>query len=289
MTLAAWLRLVWPLTLVLLAAGALAADLPALTARVTDLTGTLHAQQVANLEQKLAALEQRKGSQVAVVVVPSTQPETIEQYAVALFEKNAIGRKGVDDGLLLLVAKDDRAVRIEVGYGLEGAIPDVYANRIIAEYITPKFRAGDFYGGIDEAVGALAKLIEGEALPAPLAPPAGEARDGDPDPMLALVIAVIVGQLVGGISRRRSRLRALVAGGLAAGVAFAVGPGILTAAIAGFFALVVASMSLSPAGALGRGGGFGGGGFGGGGGGFGGGGWSGGGGRSGGGGASGSW
>ena len=104
-----------------------AAELPTLTARVTDLTGTLHAQQAAALEAKLAALEQRKGSQLAVVVVPTTQPDTIEQYAVALFEKNAIGRKGVDDGALLLVAKEDRKVRIEVGYGLEGSITDAFS------------------------------------------------------------------------------------------------------------------------------------------------------------------
>ena len=132
----------------------LGADLqpiPPLTARVTDTTGTLDAQQKQSLESELAALEQRKGSQLAVLIVPTTQPEDIEQYSIRVVDAWKLGRKNVDDGVLLIVAKNDHRVRIEVGRGLEGAIPDAANARIIREYITPKFRAGDFYGGIDDA------------------------------------------------------------------------------------------------------------------------------------------
>jgi uncharacterized protein len=142
--------------------------IPPLTARVTDSTGTLNDSQKASLETNLAQLEQRKGSQVAVLIVPTTQPEEIEQYSIRVVEAWKLGRKKVDDGVLLIVAKNDHHVRIEVGQGLEGAIPDAAAARIIREYVTPKFRAGDFYGGIEDAVGALTKLIDGEQLPAPL-------------------------------------------------------------------------------------------------------------------------
>ena len=114
--------------------------------------------------QQALALQQRKGSQLQVLVVPTTQPEDIEQYAVRAFEQCKLGRKGVDDGVLLVVAKDDRRVRIEVGYGLEGAIPDATASRVIQEYLVPKFRAGDYGGGISDATAALVKLIDGEPL-----------------------------------------------------------------------------------------------------------------------------
>ena len=136
-------------------------------ARVTDLTATLNAAQQGALEQKLAAFEADKGSQLAVLVVPTTQPETIEQYSLRVAEAWKLGRKGVDDGLLLVVAKDDRAMRIEVGYGLEGAVPDAIARRVIAETITPRFREGDFYGGIDAGVTQLIGVASGEALPPP--------------------------------------------------------------------------------------------------------------------------
>ena len=125
---------------------------PALAARVTDLTGTLTPEQVAALDSKLGSFEQAKGSQVAVLVVPTTRPEEIEQYAIRLADAWKLGRKGVDDGAILLVARDDRKVRIEVGYGLEGVLPDATANRIIDEDIVPRFRSGDYYGGIDAGV-----------------------------------------------------------------------------------------------------------------------------------------
>src|SRR5678815_216526 len=141
---------------------------PALTARVTDTTGTLDASQKQTLETSLATLEQRKGAQLAVLMVPTVKPEEIEQYSIRVVDAWKLGRKNVDDGVLLIIAKNDHRVRIEVGRGLEGAIPDAATARIIREYITPKFRASDFYGGIVDATDALTKLIDGEPLPPPL-------------------------------------------------------------------------------------------------------------------------
>src|SRR5258706_107367 len=140
---------------------------PPLSAHVTDLTGTLSAQQIRDLESRLAAFERGKGSQIAVLMLPSTAPETIEEYSIRLADAWKIGRARVDDGVILVVAKNDRKVRVEVGRGLEGAIPDAIAKRVVSEVITPHFRSGDFYGGIDAGTGALMKLIEGEGLPAP--------------------------------------------------------------------------------------------------------------------------
>ena len=135
-------------------------------AYVTDQTGTLSSQQKNQLEQKLRGFEDAKGSQVVVVIIPTTEPEEIEQYSIRLAEEWKVGRKNVDDGVILVIAKDDRKLRIEVGYGLEGAIPDAYAKRIIENIILPDFRQGQFYAGIDTGVDAIMVLIEGEDLPA---------------------------------------------------------------------------------------------------------------------------
>jgi uncharacterized protein len=140
---------------------------PALTGRVVDQTGTLSTDAIARLDQKLKAFEARKGSQIAVLIVPTTQPETIEQFSIRVAEAWKIGRNKVDDGAILLVAKTDRKLRIEVGYGLEGALPDVTAKRIIDEIVTPKFKAGDFEGGIDAGVDQMIGVIDGEPLPNP--------------------------------------------------------------------------------------------------------------------------
>jgi uncharacterized protein len=150
-------------------AGAAAADVavPPLTGRVVDQTGTLTSSDIASLTQRLKDLEARKGSQVAVLIVPTTQPESIEQFSIRVAEAWKIGRKKIDDGALLVVAKSDRKLRIEVGYGLEGALTDVTAHRIIDEVITPRFRAGDFAGGISDGVGRIIAVIDGEPLPAP--------------------------------------------------------------------------------------------------------------------------
>lgn len=134
--------------------------IPPLSARVTDLTQTLDGAQRAQLESQLSGLEQRKGAQIAVLLVPTTGEDSIEDYAVRAFEQWKLGRKGVDDGVLLVVAKNDRALRIEVGYGLEGTITDVQAGRIIREQIVPHFKTGDFAGGIQAGVDSLIALIE---------------------------------------------------------------------------------------------------------------------------------
>ena len=140
---------------------------PPLTGRVVDQTGTLSSDTVASLSQKLKDFEARKGSQIAVLIVPTTQPEAIEQFSIRVAEAWKIGRKKIDDGALLVVAKDDHKLRIEVGYGLEGAMPDVTARRIIDEIIVPRFKTGDYPGGISAGVDRMIRIVDGEPLPAP--------------------------------------------------------------------------------------------------------------------------
>jgi uncharacterized protein len=140
---------------------------PPLEALVTDLTGTLNSSEIAQLDAKLKAFESEKGSQVAVLIVPTTQPEDIAQYSIRVVEEWKLGRKKQDDGVLILVAKNDRKMRIEVGRGLEGAIPDLYAKRIVDEELKPHFKQGDFYGGINAATDKVTGLITGENLEAP--------------------------------------------------------------------------------------------------------------------------
>jgi uncharacterized protein len=140
---------------------------PQLTGRVVDRTGTLSSSDIAALSQKLSDFETRKGSQIAVLIVPTTDPETIEQFSIRVAEAWKIGRKKVDDGAILVVAKNDRHLRIEVGYGLEGALTDVTSRRIIDEVITPKFREGDFAGGISAGIDRVIRVVDGEPLPVP--------------------------------------------------------------------------------------------------------------------------
>ena len=144
--------------------------IPELKTRVTDLTQTLSQPQQAALEAKLAAFEQKKGSQIALLIVPTTQPEDIAQYSIRVTDAWKLGREKVDDGLLILIATEDRKMRIEVGYGLEGPIPDLTAKRVINEVISPKFKQGDFYGGLDSGVDRLIGLVDGEPLPEPASP-----------------------------------------------------------------------------------------------------------------------
>ena len=141
--------------------------IPALTSRVTDLTGTLDAQQKQTLESELAALEQRKGAQIAVLIVPTTEPEDIAAYALRVFDQWKLGRKGIDDGILLLIAKNDKKLRLQVGKGFEGTLTDVTSKRIIDEVIVPAFRKNDFAGGIDAGVDKAIGVVAGEKLPAP--------------------------------------------------------------------------------------------------------------------------
>jgi len=287
---------------VLLAAALLIAGLPLaaqqpvprLTGRVVDLTSTLTGSERAALEQKLAALEQRKGSQVAVLMVKSTQPEAIEQFSLRVAEAWQIGRGKTDDGVVVVVAKDDRRMRIEVGYGLEGAVPDALAKRIIAEQMTPHFRDGDYAGGLNAGIDALAKLIDGEPLPAPAAQPARGGGDNGGKSfesffgllfVLVLFVAPVLRRIFGGL------FGGLVFGGVAALIVWVVSKILFLAIGIGFVAFMLTAAGIvggpgrwsSGGGYWGGRGGFGGG-FGRGGGGF-----SGGGGRFGGGGASGGW
>src|ERR1700732_1501446 len=140
---------------------------PPLSGRVVDQTGTLSGGDVASLTQSLKGLETGKGSQDAVLIGATTAPETIEQYSIRVAEAWKIGRRKIDDGALLVVAKDDHKLRIEVGYGLEGALPDVTARRIIDEIIVPRFKTGDLAGGISAGVDRIIRVIDGEPLPVP--------------------------------------------------------------------------------------------------------------------------
>lgn len=237
---------VWLLGLLLLVgAGFSCADeqqvIPRLAARVTDLTSTLDVEQRRRLDARLAAFENAKGSQIAVLIVPTVQPESIEQYALRVVESWKLGRRGVDDGALLLIAKDDRKLRIEVGYGLEGALNDATAKRIISETIGPRFKKGDFYGGIDAGVTAMMQVITGEALP-PAARVEGARRaDVDDHFEMLLLIGFVLVFVVGGVLRAIFG-RFLAAGmvGVAAGVIAAMLiSSLLIAAVLGVAAAIV--------------------------------------------------
>jgi uncharacterized protein len=259
---------------------------PPLVARVTDTAGLLDSAQRGRLEDKLAAFEARKGSQIAVLIVPTTQPEAIEQYGIRVAEQWKLGRKGVDDGAILLVARDDRALRIEVGYGLEGALSDIVSKRIIEDVIVPRFKLGDFAGGIDAGVDAMIKVIDGEPLPEPktwAAPKVGfEAFQH------LLVIGFLLVVVVGGVLRAlfgRFPAAALI-GGATGILAWVLVSSLVAAAVVAVIAFVFTLAGGMPRGGRGGwGGGFpGGGGWS-----SGGGSWGGGGGGFGGGGASGRW
>jgi uncharacterized protein len=263
--------------------------IPKLTARVTDLTGTLTADQQNALEQKLAAFEAAKGSQLAVLIVPTTQPEEIEQYSIRVFDQWKLGRKNIDDGALLLLAKNDRRVRIEPAQGLEGVLPDAVCNRIIDETITPDFRTGNFYGGIDAGLDQMMKLIQGEPLPPPEERWQSSAHGRGLKLLPQLFFAVLIGSVL--LRSILGRTFGSAATGVGAGLlVWLTAHGLLLAGLAAAGGFLFAMLSGLARGSGWSSGGIGGGGFGGfGGGGFGGGGFSGGGGISSGGGASGSW
>lgn len=288
-------RLLTIFVLCLPAFSAQAADelvaIPALKARVTDLTATLPASQISELETQLAAFEAKKGSQIVVLILPTTQPETIEQFGIRLLDAWKIGRKKIDDGAILIIAKDDRRLRIEVGYGLEGALNDATAKRIISETITPKFKAGDLPGGITAGVEAIIAVVDGEPLPeVPEAKPAGGDALGGLGNLgeNTLLIGIVFAALGGAILRHflGNLLGSGVVGGLSAGLGWMLTGSVLGALAGAGIGFVVALIGLDlllsgllnsgRSGGGGSGGGFGGG-------------FGGGGGSGGGGGASGSW
>lgn len=270
---------IFGILLALLLAGVAQAEVavPPLSARVTDLTSTLDAQQIQTLESNLAAFEAKKGAQIAVLLLPTTQPETIEQFGIRVAEAWKLGRKGVDDGVLLLVAKEDRAMRIEVGYGLEGALNDATAKRIVAEIITPFFKRGEFYQGLDAGTAAIIKVVEGEPLPEPQRGTSGDKADIESLLFIAFGAVVVVGGILRALLGRFPA--ALLTGGGLGLVAWLTAVPLMMALLAGVMAFVFVLLGGTRHGFGGLGGGghggFGGGGFGGGGGGFGGGGASG--------------
>ena len=284
----AW-RLVAALGLILFSAVGLAADelvaIPPLKARVTDLTGTLSRDQASSLEADLAQFEKARGSQLAILLVPGTQPETIEAYSIRVAEAWKLGRKGIDDGILILVAKNDRKLRIEVGRGLEGAVPDAVAKRIVAEVIGPRFKEGDFHGGLRAGVAKLQAVIGGEALPPPK--PAGRQGSKTMDLETLFIVGMVIATLLGAVMNRwfgrlgGSTVTAGVVGGLAWLVTSSAVAALIGAILVFIFVLAFASS--------GRGSGWSSGGWSSGGGGSSDGGFSGGGGDFGGGGASGDW
>lgn len=265
---------------------------PPLTGHVTDLTGTLTAEQKSALEQTLTAFEARKGSQLAVLMLASTAPEEVEQYALHVAEKWKLGRKKVDDGAILVVAKDDRAVRIEVGYGLEGALNDLTSKRIISETILPRFKQQDFSGGITAGIDQMIRVVDGEPLPEPSSATGNSSGNSSGQgigsvqqyaPML-FILALAVGGVLRAVLGKIPG--SLVTGGVVAVIAWFVVGAVSMALGAGVIALFVTLLGGGMGGrALGGLGGFyggggrggfgGGGGFSGGGGGFGGGGASG--------------
>ena len=273
------------------------APIPPLRARITDLTGTLSAGESQALEQKLASWEQTTGNQMAVLVVPSTKPEPIETYSIRVAEAWKIGRKGNDNGVIFLIAKDDKKLRFEVGYGLEGVLTDVTARRIIAETVAPFFRQNQFAAGITAGVDRVIAVVgKGEPLP-PQAPAKARRGTGGFDFQSILIVMLVVVPVVGGILSRifGKVLGSTIGGGVIGALAFVIVGSLLVAGLAAVVGFVI-MLLFGGAGGIGRRGGgwipIGGGGFGGGGGGFGGGGgggFSGGGGGFGGGGASGGW
>lgn len=230
------------LALLCLATVALAdVAVPQLTGRVVDRTSTLSGDQIASLDATLRSFEARKGSQIAVLIVPTTSPESIEQFSIRVAEAWKIGRRKIDDGALLVVAKDDRSLRIEVGYGLEGVLTDVTAKRIIDEVIVPKFRSGDFAGGIAGGVDRMLKVIDGEPLPAPK-PERTEAFGdiGSSLPVLAFGVLIVGGFLRSIFGRL---FGALATGGIAAIVMYFIAGALSLAGLAGLVAFVITLIS----------------------------------------------
>lgn len=215
---------------------------PPLTARVMDRSGTLSAPQRQALEEKLAAFEAAQGSQIVVLLVPSTQPEDIAAYAFRVADTWKIGRREVGDGILLVVAKEDRKVRIEVARSLEGAVPDLAAWRIIDGAITPAFRRGDFAAGLDAGVDGLIALIRGEDLPLPAQSGTRDSEMNLEDLGALLFVAVpMLGAVLIGVLGRKpgSLLTGGLTGLLVQALTASLGLGILAGVLAIVFVLAL--------------------------------------------------
>ncbi len=233
-------------------------EVPELKGRVVDLTNTLNASYIETLNQRIHSFEQRKGSQIAILIVPTTQPETIEQYSIRAAETWKIGRKKIDDGALLVIAKNDHKLRIEVGYGLEGALTDITSRRIIDEVIAPHFKEGDYAGGIGEGLTRMIGVIDGEPLPAPK-PEASHGQNIDLMRGLSdfwpfiLVGVLMVGSFLRAVLGRL--LGASAAGGVFALVGWFIAGSLIAGAVMGGVAFLLvlivgdsASLGVSPRG-----------------------------------------
>ncbi|RQR42474.1 YgcG family protein [Burkholderia sp. Bp9142] len=210
-------------------------SVPPLTLRVTDETGILTSDQKAGLEQTLKEFEAKKGTQISVLVVPTTEPETIEQYSMRVVEQWKLGRKNVDDGALLIIAKNDRTLRIEVGYGLEGVLTDATSNRIINEAIVPRFRNGDFYGGITAGLESMMRVTSGEQLPPPRRQHGASDGAGRLLPVLFLLTVMAGGVLRAMLGRLPG---AVVTGGVVGVLAWFFSEALFVAIAAGMMALL---------------------------------------------------
>jgi uncharacterized protein len=220
---------------------------PALSARVVDTTNTLDAAARQTLEAKLAALEQKSGSQVVVLIVPTTLPEDIASYANRVANEWKIGRKAVGDGVLVIVAKNDRKLRIEVAKTLEGAIPDLAAKQIIDEALAPGLRSGDYAGGLSATIDRLAQRIDKEALPAPVQPGGGGLNTlGSGFQWMDIAIFLLFAIPIGGAIAKGifgNKLGSLVTGGVVGGLAFFVTASMVLAGIAFVVALIFTLMA----------------------------------------------
>ena len=219
--------------------------IPALTAHVVDHSATLDAAQLAQLEAKLAAFEQSRGAQIVLLLVPTTQPEDIASYSQRVADSWKIGRKGIGDGLLLVVAKTDRKVRMEVAKALEGAIPDLASKRVIDEAITPRFRQGDFAGGLDVASEQIMALISAEALPEPTKASVFKGIKVGFD-WIDLAALIFFAVPVAAAAARRVmgvKLGALVTGGAVGVIALLITSSLVIAGLAALAALLFALLS----------------------------------------------
>ncbi len=238
------LRALWLSWALLWAAAGWAQDLrpvPPLSGRVIDQTATLSAAQSAALDAKLAAFEAQAGPQIVLLLVPATAPEDIAAYAQRVADSWKIGRRAVGDGVLVVVAKDERAVRIEVAKALEGAIPDLAARQVIDRALVPAFRVGDYAGGLNAGIDQLTARIRGEGLPSP-APRAGAVGAPGALPLeqiglMVFVAVMLLGGLLAAVLGRGpgSLLTAVAAGG----AAWWLGTGVLLAVLAALAAALV--------------------------------------------------
>ena len=243
-----WMWALWLLALAMLAPAHAAkpADglvpVPPLQSRLTDLTGTLSADQQTGLEQSLRAFEARKGTQIAVLMVPTTKPEEIEQYALRVVEQWKLGRKKVDDGALLLIAKDDRTLRIEVGYGIEGPLNDATAKRIVSDVIAPRLKEGDYFGGVSAGIDQMIRVVDGEALPTPKPGALGSGLvSGSQNIGQLLPLLFVVALVVGGVLRAvLGRIPgALATGGVLALAGWLLGGAAIAVVIGGGIAFLI--------------------------------------------------